>query len=222
MGWSGNPNVGGTRSALEGQVFVVEDDPSVRAALVRLLGSLGFGVAAYGSAEAYLAARDPEAHGCILLDISLPGQDGIALQRSLAQEDDHMPIIFLTGQADVPLAVRVMRDGAFDFLTKPVDMQVLFATVAGALRRDADLRKLRERRVQEQARLAALTPREREVLVQVAAGRLNKQIAYDLGAAEKTIKVHRARVMDKMHVRSVAELVRVVDRARLLDLDGAG
>jgi FixJ family two-component response regulator len=200
----------------EAQVFVIDDDALVRAAITRLLGSAGFSVVTFASAETFLAGRDPQAHGCVLLDISLPGgQDGLALQHTLAREEDHMPIIFLTGQADVPITVRAMREGAFDFLTKPVDEQVLFAAVVGALQKDRELRKARDRRSQDRARLATLTPREREVLVQVATGRLNKQIAYDLGTAEKTIKVHRARVMDKMHARSVVELVRIVDRARL-------
>jgi FixJ family two-component response regulator len=217
MAWSEPPG-SNQRGAAQAQVFVVDDDALVRTAVTRLLAGAGFVVRGYPSAEAFLAERDPEAHGCIVLDISLPGQDGLALQHTLAQEDDHMPVIFLTGQSDVPITVRAMREGAFDFLTKPVDEKVLFATVSNALRKDEELRHARQRRAQERSCLAALTPRERQVLVQVAAGRLNKQIAYALGTAEKTIKVHRARVMDKMRVRSVAELVRIVDRSRLSDL----
>jgi FixJ family two-component response regulator len=200
-------------------VHVVDDDASVCAAIVRLLSTEDYAVAAFHSAEAFLAQHDPHVHGCIILDVAMPGLDGLALQQALALRGSRMPIIFLTGHADVPMSVHAMKRGASDFLTKPVDAAVLFAAVARALAEDEAQRKLRAQRSAIEARLATLTAREREVLIHVIAGRLNKQIAADLGTAEKTIKVHRARGMEKMHVRSVAELVRIVERAGLEHLD---
>ena len=197
------------------QVFVVDDDPAVCSALRRLLGVQGYAVATFQSAEAFLAGHDPRAYGCIILDVALPGLNGLALQQQLEQCGNQMPILFLTGAADVPMCAQAMRRGALDFLTKPVDDQVLFAAVERALQRDAELTSERVRRDATASRLATLTAREREVLAHVIAGRLNKQIAADLGTAEKTIKVHRARGMEKMRVRSVAELVRVMERSHL-------
>jgi FixJ family two-component response regulator len=196
------------------QVLVVDDDASVRSALGRLLGSCGYAVTAFHNAESFLAQHDPHAYGCIILDVAMPGRNGLAVQQALEQRGNRMPIIFLTGQADVPMCAQAMRRGAFDFLTKPVDDAVLFAAVAGALQRDAELLSAWTERQVTESCLATLTAREREVLTHVIAGRLNKQIAADLGTAEKTIKVHRARGMEKMRVRSVAELVRIMERAR--------
>ena len=196
------------------QVLLVDDDPTVCAALGRLLGLQGYAVSTFLSAESFLAQHDPRAWGCIILDVALPGLDGLALQQLLEQRGNPMPIIFLTGEADVPMCAGAMKRGAFDFLTKPVDDAVLFAAVACALQRDAELMGARAEREAAASRLATLTRREREVLTHVIAGRLNKQIAAELGTAEKTIKVHRARGMEKMHVRSVAELVRMMERVR--------
>ena len=195
-------------------VFVVDDDAAVCGAMARLLGVEGHAVFAFQCAESFLARLDPDAQGCIILDVAMPGLNGLALQQALAERGNHMPIIFLTGQADVPMCAQAMKRGAIDFLTKPVDASVLLAAVARALEEDGLLRKARAQRKATESRLATLTAREREVLIQVIAGRLNKQIASDLGTAEKTVKVHRARGMEKMHVRSVAELVRIVERAR--------
>jgi len=195
-------------------LYVVDDDDAVRAALGRLLSAGGYWVAAFQSAETFLVQHDPHAHGCIVLDVAMPGLDGLALQQLLAERGSHMPVIFLTGRADVPMTVRAMKRGAFDFLTKPVDGDELFPAVARALERDLALRRADAARAATESRLSTLTAREREVLTHVMAGRLNKQIAADLGTAEKTVKVHRARGMEKMHVRSVAELVRLVERAR--------
>jgi FixJ family two-component response regulator len=197
------------------QVHVVDDDPAVRAALARLLRSRGYDVACHPSAESFLAGHDPDSHGCILLDVSMPGLDGPALQRKLLEDGDAMPIIFLTGCADVPLCATAMRNGAVDFLTKPVDEDELVRSITLALEHDAVRRLARGHQEMTETRLSSLTPREREVLDHVMNGRLNKQIASDLGTAEKTVKVHRARAMEKMSVRSVAELVRMVERARL-------
>lgn len=192
------------------QVSVVDDDASVCSALGRLLGLRGYAVTTFHSAESFLAQYDPHAYGCIVLDVAMPGLNGLALQEVLEQRGNPMPIIFLTGQGDVPMCAQAMKRGAFDFLTKPVDEAVLFAAVARALQRDAELLRAQAQREATESRLATLTAREREVLTHVIAGRMNKQIAADLGTAEKTIKVHRARGMEKMHVRSVAELVRIM------------
>jgi len=197
----------------QARVFIVDDDAAICAALARLLRLQGYAVSTFASAEAFLAEHDPRAWGCIVLDVALPGCDGLALQRLLEERGSSMPIVFLTGAADVPMCAQAMKRGAFDFLTKPIDGEVLFAAVADALRRDRELMRERAQREAAESRLATLTVREREVLAHVVAGRLNKQIAADLGTAEKTVKVHRARGMQKMHVRSVAELVRVMEQA---------
>jgi len=194
-------------------VHVVDDDALVRTAMARLLRTADHAVAQFDSAEAFLANLDSRARGCILLDVAMPGLDGLALQEALMEAGSSMPVIFLTGRADVPMCARAMKLGALDFLTKPVDETVLFCAVARALEKDATLWAERARRESTEQRLSTLTPREREVLTHVIAGRLNKQIAADLGTAEKTVKVHRARGMEKMQVRSVAELVRIVERA---------
>ncbi len=200
-------------------IHMVDDDGAIGTAVVRLLASAGFRATAYRSAESFLARSDPEEHGCLILDIAMPGLDGLGLQQAIGERGCHMPVIFLTGQADVAMCAQAMKQGALDFLTKPVDDAVLLAVVERALARDLLLRRASEQRMATEAMLATLTPREREVLTHVIAGRLNKQIAAALGTAEKTVKVHRARGMEKMHVRSVADLVRVVERARPLSLD---
>jgi FixJ family two-component response regulator len=170
-------------------------------------------VVAHASAESFLAAHDPDGHGCIVLDVSMPGLDGPGLQRQLLEDGGALPIIFLTGSADIPICAAAMRNGAIDFLTKPVDEEELVRAITMALEHDTVRRLVRLHRDLTESRLASLTPREREVIEHVMNGRLNKQIASDLGTAEKTVKVHRARAMEKMHVRSVAELVRMVERA---------
>jgi FixJ family two-component response regulator len=195
-------------------IYLVDDDDLVRSAIGRLLRLSGLRVCAFDSAEAFLAQHDPDVHGCVLLDVALPGLDGLASQQALTQRGSEMPVIFLTGHGDVPMCARAMKRGAFDFLTKPVDEAVLFDALERALARDDALRTARAMRAATEERLSTLTTREREVLTHVMAGRLNKQIAAALGTSEKTIKVHRARGMEKMHVRSVAELVRVVERAQ--------
>ena len=196
-------------------VHIVDDDAAVRTALARLLQSHDCEVECFDSAESFLAAHDADDAGCIVLDVSMPGLGGLGLQRKLLDDGDAMPIIFLTGSADVPLCATAMRNGAVDFLTKPLDGAELMRAVAMALQHDEVRRSAREHRTATETRLSSLTPREREVLDHVMNGRLNKQIAGDLGTAEKTVKVHRARAMEKMRVRSVAELVRMVERARV-------
>ena len=208
-----------TAELVSPHVHVVDDDASVCAAIVRLLAAERFAATGHRSAEAFLCRNDPEEHGCLILDVAMPGLDGLGLQQVLAERGCHMPIIFLTGEADVPMCAQAMKHGAFDFLTKPVDDVVLLAAVERALARDLLLRRACEQRMATEALMATLTQRERQVLTHVIAGRLNKQIAAALGTAEKTVKVHRARGMEKMRVRSVAELVRIVERAGAPSLD---
>jgi FixJ family two-component response regulator len=190
-------------------VHVVDDAPEVRLSLTRLLSAAGYRVRAFESAESFLQSHDPEAPGCLLLDVCMAGQSGPELQHWLASAGLARPIVFLTGNGDIQTGVHAMKEGAVDFLTKPVDDVRLFAAVEEALRRDAEQRAKRSILNTIRQRQGSLTPRERQVMAQVIRGRLNKQIAADLGTGEKTVKVHRARVMSKMAVRSVAELVQL-------------
>jgi RNA polymerase sigma factor (sigma-70 family) len=200
---------------MEFTTFVVDDNVSVLKALGGLLDAAGYNSLTYLSASEFLAAHDPTVPGCVILDVMMPGFDGLRLQQKLTHDGISRPIIFLTGQGDIPTSVRAMRAGAVDFLTKPVKREQLFAAIARAVELDASARREREDRESVEARFAKLTPREREVLTYVAAGRLNKQIAAALGTVEQTVKVHRKRAMDKLGVRSVAELVRLTERAGL-------
>jgi FixJ family two-component response regulator len=199
-------------SAPRERVCVVDDDPAVLKSLWRLLRSAGFDVATFGSPEEFLRSLAPDAEGCAVLDVSMPGLDGLALQQALSARGSQLPVLFLTGHGDIPRTVRAMKGGATDFLTKPVDDQVLLAAVRRALELDQAGRESRRELADARRRLATLTPREREVLEGVVAGSLNKQIGGDLGITEKTVKVHRGRVMEKMAVASLAELVRLSGR----------
>jgi FixJ family two-component response regulator len=189
-------------------VYIVDDDANFARGIARLLEASGWQVRAFPSADAFLAHAHPEANlACALLDVRMPGMKGLELQRAMAAAGLDLPVIFLTGHGDVPTSVDAMKQGAVDFLEKPVSAAVLVAAVRGALARHATLReRARERHAIEQ-RIARLSPREHEVMARVIAGRLNKQIAADLGIAEKTVKVHRGKVMEKMEARSVAALV---------------
>ncbi len=193
-------------------VFVVDDYAPVRSSISRLLRAAGFAVAAFASAEQFLAQYDPHMPGCLILDLAMPTTDGLELQRLLAKTGSVLPIIFLTGEGDIPKSVRAMKQGASDFLTKPVNDEDLLAAVRVAIEKDRALRREQAELSEVRTRLATLTPREREVLEYVVTGKLNKQIADDLGTVEQTVKVHRARVMQKMRVQSVAELVRLTER----------
>ncbi len=193
-------------------VFIVDDAREVRTGLSRLLTAAGYRVRAFESAASFLHEHDAEAPGCLLLDVCMPGLSGLDLQRTLVGSPGARPIVFLTGRGDIQTSVHAMKKGAVDFLTKPVDDTQLFAAVDQALQRDAEQRLERAIRDTIQRRLAMLTPRERQVMAHVIRGRLNKQIAADLGTGEKTVKVHRARVMSKMVARSVAELVQLAAR----------
>lgn len=194
------------------RVFIVDDDTSLLSALTRLLRASGYDACPFPSAAAFFAEHDASAPGCLLLDLSLPDTDGIEVQRQLILKGDARPVIFLTGHGDVPTSVRAMREGAEHFLEKPVDEAELLETVRQAIKKDARLREAASETREIEERLQTLTPRERQVLGYVISGRLNKQIAAELGTVEKTVKVHRARVMQKMRVRSVAELVRATER----------
>jgi FixJ family two-component response regulator len=194
-------------------IFVVDDDESVRKGLVRLLKSAGYRPESCASAEEFLDRweRNP-APGCVLLDIQMPGLDGLQLQQRLQASAHGIPIVFITGYGDIPMSVKAMKAGAVDFLPKPFRDDDLLGAVQQAIRRDIRQRALRAERDVAEKRYEALTAREREVMALVVAGLLNKQIASELGASEKTIKIHRGRVMEKMKVQSVADLVRAAEK----------
>jgi FixJ family two-component response regulator len=196
-------------------VFLIDDDPSILRALTRLLRANGHQVGAFRSPRDFLAQHDAMVPGCVVLDLAMPGLNGLELQTALAAAGCQRPIVFISGHGDVPSSVRAMKAGAVDFLTKPVSEENLLAAIQRAMEHD---RLMRQTRAELQAigeRLNRLTPREREVFVHVVAGQLNKHIAADLGTAEKTVKVHRSRVMEKMGVRSLADLVRMAERIGL-------
>jgi FixJ family two-component response regulator len=193
-------------------VFVVDDSAEVRVSLSRLLTAVGYRVRLFETAEDFLSGQDVNTAGCLLLDVFMPGLSGMDLQQALTDSSCDRPIIFLTGFGDVHTSVRAMKAGAVDFLTKPIDEDQLFAAVDRAIRLDQDQRRIRAINGLIARRLQALTPRERQVMEHVVFGRLNKQIAASLGTGEKTVKVHRARVMTKMGARSVAELVQLAAR----------
>ena len=193
-------------------VYVVDDDESVRRSLARLVRSAGLSVETFSTAQAFLSREVPDRTACLVLDVLLPGLSGLDLQAALNRADRAMPIVFISGQSDVPMSVRAMKEGAIDFLQKPFDESQLLRAIDGALARARETRAQRDERAQLKRRFETLTPRERQVLGQVIAGLLNKQIAANLGAAEKTIKIHRGRVMQKMSAGSVADLVRMAQR----------
>jgi FixJ family two-component response regulator len=190
-----------------GTVFVIDDDPAVCRALSRMLNAAGYRVRAFESAEGFLAEGHAEAPGCLLLDVCLPGLDGMELQRSLLSAPCPRPIVFLTGRSDIQTSVNAMKAGAVDFLTKPIESGRLVTAIDKALRCDAERRLEYAIRCAIQRRFDKLTPREKQVMDGMVRGRLNKVIAAELGIGEKTVKVHRGRLMEKMGVRSVAELV---------------
>jgi FixJ family two-component response regulator len=196
-----------------GRVYLVDDDPGVLRALTRLLRSSGREVLAFSSSEAFLGKHDPAAPGCLVLDVAMPGKDGLELQRDLAAAGVDRAVVFITGYGDIPTSVQAMKAGAVDFLSKPFADTRFLAAVEAAIERDRVSRRTRgERRAVEQ-KVASLTSRERQVLEHVIAGQLNKHIAADLGTVEKTVKVHRGRIMRKMGAGSLVELVRMADLA---------
>jgi len=198
--------------SLNPTVFVVDDDAAIRKAVSRLLRSAGIAAAVFASPREFLAQYDPNTPGCLVLDIAMPEFNGLQLQTALGEKGSILPIIFLSGHGDVSKSVQAMKHGAFDFLTKPVKDKDLLPAIRTAIERDAVVRREHAKLSEIRAVLDTLTPREREVLEHVFAGKLNKQIAADLGITEATVKMHRARVMAKMKVQSVAELVRLRER----------
>jgi len=200
-------------------VYVVDDDPSVRVAMERLLKSVGLTVETFASAREFLDQVTPEWSGCLIVDLRMPGMGGLDLQDQLSASQVSLPVIFLTGYGTVPASVRAMKAGAVDFLEKPVDDQTLLDAVHKALERDREAWRNQAKMQALHQRLAALTPREYEVLTFIISGRLNKQAAAELGTTEKTIKVHRARIMEKLQCASLAELVRLAERAGIKTLD---
>jgi len=198
-------------------VFIVDDDASVRKALARLIQSVGLKTQTFASAQELLDQAPPAGPGCIILDVRMPGLNGLELQAELTGRNIRTPIIFITGHGDIQMSVRAMKGGAMDFLIKPFNDKDLLGAIKTAIEKDEYFKAAQTEHSEIQRRHQTLTPREREVLRLVVKGRMNKEIAAELGAAEKTVKVHRARVMQKMQVESVAELVRAAERVESLD-----
>ena len=197
---------------LEGIVYLIDDDAAVREALVGLLRSAGLRTVAFASASEFARHTRPDVPSCLILDVQLPGKSGLELQPELAAGETPLPIVFLTGHGTIPMTVRAMKGGATEFLTKPVEEHALLGAIRVGLERHRAARREHAALRGLRARYDRLTPRERQVLALVVDGRLNKQIGAALGMAEQTVKVHRSRVMRKMEVRSVAELVKTVER----------
>jgi FixJ family two-component response regulator len=196
-------------------VFVIDDDASVRKSLSRLLRSSGFDTETFASAEQFLEREHYQGVGCIVLDVRMPGLSGMDLQEELNQAGYIMPIIFITGHGDIPMSVQAMKKGAVDFLTKPFDDEELLQAIRRAIIKDKKGNAERIERDDILRRMEQLTPREDEILRYVITGMLNKQIALELDIAEKTVKVHRGRIMEKLNVGSVAELVRLAEKASI-------
>jgi len=199
-------------------VLVIDDDPSVLKSLARLLCSIELNVATFATPEEFLDRFEPGIHGCLVLDVAMPNLNGLELQQELAARGNELPVIFLTGRGDIPMSVQAMKQGAVDFLTKPVHDQDLIEAIHAAIEKNRMIQETRAELNGIRQKLATLTPREREVLNHVVSGKLNKQIAADLGTVEKTIKVHRGHLMTKLKVRSLADLVRLAERAGIMSI----
>jgi len=199
------------------RIFIVDDDAGVLKAQSRVLREEGWTVETFQSAEAFLANARGTADGCLVLDVTMPGLDGLELQRRLTEAGCLLPIVFVSGHGDIPMSVRAIKAGATDFLTKPVAAEVLITAVRNAIDEHAARRQAQADTDALRQRLAGLTSREREVLEALAAGKLNKQIAADLGVVEQTVKFHRTRIMERMQAKTVAELMHIAARAGIGD-----
>ena len=200
-------------------VFVVDDDQSVRDALSNLIRSIGLKAQTFGSAPDFLSYKRPDVAACLVLDVRLPGLSGLDMQRELAAAGEQIPIIFITGHGDIPMSVQAMKGGAIEFLTKPFRDQELLDAIRLGLSRDRARRENEKALAALRERFASLSPREREIMILVTRGRLNKQIAGDIGIAEATVKVHRSRLMHKMKARSLPELSRMADKLKLVSVE---
>src|ERR1043166_4194425 len=196
----------------DAMVFAIDDDTGLRESLKNLIRSVGLGVETFDSAQEFLQSKRPDVPGCLVLDVRLQGLSGLDLQKRMAEADMEIPIIFITGHGDIPMTVQAMKEGAGEFLTKPFRDQDLLDAIQQALERDRKRREERAKTEELHSRYNLLTPREREVMALVVTGRLNKQIAGELGASEATVKIHRHQVMEKMGAGSLADLVRMADR----------
>jgi FixJ family two-component response regulator len=197
-------------------VLVIDDDPDLRASVGRLLRSVGLDAQLFASISDFLKSNPPNGPTCLVLDVRLPGKSGLDLQRELAAANRELPIIFITGHGDIPMSVQAMKGGAIEFLTKPFRDQDLIDAIQLGLSRDRVRRESEKDLAALRERFGSLSPREREIMIQVARGRLSKQIAGDIGIAEATVKVHRSRAMHKMKARSLPELGRLVDKLKLV------
>jgi FixJ family two-component response regulator len=200
-------------------VFVIDDDPHLRASVGRLLRSLGLDAQLFASISDFLKSDPPDGPTCLVLDVRLPGESGLDLQRELAAANREVPIIFITGHGDIPMSVQAMKGGAIEFLTKPFRDQELLDAVQLGLSRNRARRENEKALAALRERFESLSPREREIMIQVAHGRLSKQIAGDIGIAEATVKVHRSRLMHKMKARSLPELSRMADKLKLVPVE---
>ncbi|MGD9841491.1 MAG: response regulator transcription factor [Steroidobacteraceae bacterium] len=190
-------------------VYVVDDDDGMRRALTTLMATIGYNVTAFAEPQEFLGSLNPNQHGCVVLDVRMPGMSGLELQQRLNQDGSILPVIFITGHGDVPMAVQAMKEGAYDFLQKPFRDQELLDRINSALMQDAENRLSILKQAELASRLALLTPREREVMDLIVDGRANKVVAIDLGISERTVEIHRSNAMEKMGARSVAHLVKM-------------